>query len=300
VDAFAVLNGRDPLALDRPGHERHGLLGRGPRLGIGLVDQPQVVAVDVDRVPAEGADPGRERARVAAGHGGAALPLAVGVDDRDQVAETVVAGAFERLPHRPLGQLTVAAQHPDPRRAPPEPGPQGHADRHRQALAERPGGHVHPGQARRRVPFEPAARPAEGEQLVVGDGPGRLEHSVQQRSGVALGEDEAVVAGMGWAGEVVAQVAAQQHGHEVGGRQRRGRVAGAGGGGGPDHVDPELPGQILPLLADHAPTSKPAHPRRDGHAARRWARASADSPAERPWLPKARRVARTRRWRRTA
>ena len=64
--------------------------------------------------------------------------------------------------------------------------------RDRQALAERAGGDVGRRDPRRRVALEPRAEPAERQQLLVVDDPGRLQHRVVERRRVALGEDQVV------------------------------------------------------------------------------------------------------------
>jgi len=78
----------------------------------GLVDLGDVMPVDDDGSTAErlGAPP--VGAHVPFQFGGAALAEPVHVDDRGEVAELVVGGLVQRLPHRPLGHLAVAAQHP--------------------------------------------------------------------------------------------------------------------------------------------------------------------------------------------
>lgn len=63
--------------------------------------------------------------------------------------------------------------------------------------------------------FEAAALLAEGEQLVVVNGPRREVHRVQERCGMPLGEDEPVVAGTVRPAEVVAQVPGEQYGGEI-------------------------------------------------------------------------------------
>ena len=68
---------------------------------------------------------------------------------------------------------------------------------------------------------------------------------------MALGEDEVVVRRVLGGGEVVAQIAGEQHRHQVGGRHRGGRVAGAGGGAGAHRVDAQLLSQLMELLATH-------------------------------------------------
>ncbi len=145
-------------------------------------------------------------------------------------------------PHRALGQLAVPAQHPDA-----VPGAleslagQGDADADRQALAERAGGGLHPREPLRGgMPFETAVQHAEGEQFGVVDGSRGLVGGVEQGRGVALGQDEAVVAGVGGAVEVVVEVVGEQDGHQVGGGHGGGGVSGARGIGGPHTVHAQL------------------------------------------------------------
>src|SRR5581483_6482450 len=85
--------------------------------GVDLLD---VVAVDLDRVPAEGASALDVAAQVPPVHGLAALSEPVHVENGGQVVEAVVAGVLERLPDRALGRLAVAAEHPDAVRQPLE------------------------------------------------------------------------------------------------------------------------------------------------------------------------------------
>src|SRR5690606_17335285 len=135
------------LALPCPGEDRGGPFGLGHRFGVRVVDLPEVVAVDLDDVPVEGADAPRVRACVPAETGRPALPEPIDVDDRRQVAEPALPGLLERLPHRALGELAVAAQDPDPRgRAVEVPAGHRDTDADREPLAERSRGDVDPGQ----------------------------------------------------------------------------------------------------------------------------------------------------------
>jgi hypothetical protein len=183
------------------------------------------VPVDLDRVPAEGLGALRVRVEVPAVHRLAALPEAVYVDDRDQVVELLVPRVLEGLPHRALGHLAVAAEHPRAVRQPVEPLPR-ERDAHavREPLAQRAGRHVHPGQHGSRVPFEPAPELAEREQLLDRDRARGLVQRVQQRRRVSFGEDEVVVARVVRVVEVVAKVLREQDRHEVGPGHRRGRM----------------------------------------------------------------------------
>ena len=148
---------------------------------------------------------------------------------------------LEGLPDRALGKLRVAAQHPNAVWEPIQ-GLAGDGQPHtdRQALPERAGGHVGGRNARGRVTLEPAAELAEAEQLLVVDRPYRFEDRVVERRRVALGEDQVVAMGIVGAGIVELQMPVEQHGHELGRRHGGGGMARAGGGAGPDRIDPQL------------------------------------------------------------
>ena len=144
----------------------------------------------------------------------------------DEVVELRVRRVLERLPHRSLGHLAVAADAPHAIRQPVELlAGERHADRDRQALPERAGRDVDPRDHRRRVPLEPRAELAEGQQLLVGDRAGGLEDGVDERRRVALREDQVVVPRVVRVVEVVAEVLREEHGHQVGRGHRGRRVA---------------------------------------------------------------------------
>ena len=158
-----VLDRRHPGALLGAGEDHRRDVG-GERLRVGRVDRLDVVAVDLLHVPAAGGGAGRQRRGVPLVHRRAALAEPVDVDDRDHVVEPGVAGVLEGLPHRALGQLGVAAENPDAEVGRLEPlAGQRDPDRDRQALAERSGRHVDPGDFRRRVALQARAELAEGE-----------------------------------------------------------------------------------------------------------------------------------------
>ena len=249
VPALAVLDLVEPAALAGAGQDHGGPVGFG-RVAERFVDLAEVVPVDGDGVAAERLDPLGVRVQVPAELGGAALTEAVDVDDRGQLVQPVVGRLVERLPHRPLGHLAVAAQHPDVVWQLVEvPSGQGHADPVRQPLAEGAGGHVDPWQHRRGMALQPGAEsPVPVHQLVVGDHADRLEHRVEQRGRVPLGEDQVVVGRIVRLLPVVAQVPGHQHRHHVGGGHARRRVAGSGGGAAPDRVDPQLLGQFVDIV----------------------------------------------------
>ena len=249
VGVELVLDRLDALALLGAGQDHGGLAGGGHGLGEGGVDGVDVVAVELDDVPAEGGELGLVGLHVPPVAGGPALAEAVHVDDGDEVVELLVGRGRGRLPHRALGHLRVTAD--DPRavgQLVEALGRDGDADGDGQALAEGAGGHVDPGQAGGGVALQPAADVAVGVHLVLGDRPHRLVDGVDQGGRVALGEDQVVGVGVLGVVEVVVQVLGDQHGHEVGGRHRRRGVPGLGRTADLHCVDPELLAEVTPLL----------------------------------------------------
>ena len=184
VPAFLVFHLGEAAALERPGQDDRRLLpAEVSGLGQGPVDRGDVVPVDDER-------PGAERGHAATVGlgvpfvlGGAALAEPVDVDDGDQVGQLVVRGLVQGFPDGPLGYLAVAAQDPDPvRQFLQVLAGQRDADAVGQALAQRAGRHVDPGQHRGGMTFQPGAQPpVAGHQLLVRDDPDRLEDRVQQR-----------------------------------------------------------------------------------------------------------------------
>src|SRR5690606_8384622 len=114
--------------------------GRTARLGVGLgqggVDLCDVVAVDFAGLPAEGGESSGVRVEVPLVAGRAALAETVDVDDGDEPVETFVPGVLDRLPHRPLGHLRVAAQDECAPGDAFHPGGDGEPDSDGQTLAE--------------------------------------------------------------------------------------------------------------------------------------------------------------------
>ena len=255
VHAGQVGDSLHAVTLLGAGDDHGRAAGRVDGAGERPIDGRDIVSVDLDRLPAEGLRPATVGVEIPLVHRRARLAQTVDVDDRGEVVEAVEAGLLEGLPHRALGHLGVPAEAPDAIRKPVQAlAGERHADADRQALAEGARRHVDPWEDRRRVALDPAAEPPEGQHLVVADRARRLVHRVQQWRRVALAEDQVVVARVLGVAEVVAQVSRHQHGHEVGGGHRGGRVAAPRGARGPDRVDPELLPELAPrvVLGGHA------------------------------------------------
>ena len=249
MEAVLVLDRRHALPLLRAGDDDRRPAGCRDGLRIGLVDRLEVVAVDLDRVPAERLGARRVRVEIPAHHRLAALAEPVDVDDRGEVVEAVVRCVLERLPHRALRHLAVAAQHPHPGRQLLELlRGERHADADREPLPERAGRDVDPGDERRRMALEHARVLAVVEEVLVGDDAGCAVDRVQERRRVALREDEPVVRGALRVGEVEAQVAVHEDGHQIRRGHGRRRVPRLRSRAHPHGVDPELLTQLAAAI----------------------------------------------------
>jgi hypothetical protein len=250
VPALVVLDFGEPATLDGAG-QHHGRLaggsvGGGGRGGQRLVDVSEIVAVDGQYPRAECLSAAGVGVEVPLELGGPALAEPVDIDHRDQVGQLVVRGFVEGFPDGTFSHLTVPAQHPHPVRDLIEilagqryPHPVG------QALAQRPGRDVDPRQHGRGVAFQPGSEaPVPRHQLLVRDHSHRLVDGIQQRGGMSLGEDEVIIVVGVRLVPVVAQVAADEHGEQVGGGHAGGRVARPGTRAGPDGVNTKLCGEL--------------------------------------------------------
>src|SRR5215469_6971183 len=108
MPALAVFDLGEPAALSGTGQD-HGGTVRVGHLAEGLVDLAEVVAVDDNSAAAEPLHALDVGFQVPAQLRRAALAETVHVNDRGQVAEPVVRRLVERLPHRALGHLAIAA-----------------------------------------------------------------------------------------------------------------------------------------------------------------------------------------------
>ena len=197
VEAEAALHERDAAALLRLADDR-GRAVEGAAALERLDDRLHVVAVDLDRVPAEGLELGADVAGVHDLLGRAVGLEVVVVDDRGDVADPEVLRRGRRLPGLALLAVAVGEQAEGLRGLVEVVEPQREADPdgHREALAERTGRDLDAGgRAHVGVALEHRADLAELLELGVREVAVLGERGVEDRGGVALGEDEAVALG---------------------------------------------------------------------------------------------------------
>ncbi len=257
VVAVLVLHRRDALPLHRARDENRGLSRRRDGPTERGVDRVEVVAVERDRIPPERLGARDVRVEVPSDHRLATLAEPVDVDDRREVVELEVRSVLERLPHRALGHLAVAAQHPHAARQALEVlRGERHPDADRKALAERARRDVDPRDGRCRMALEHAPERPVLEDLLVGDDARCAEDRVEKGRRVALREDEPVVRGALRVVEVEAEVAVDEDGREVGCGHRGRRMPRLRGSAHAHGVDAELLRELSPS----------AQPRSRGHS----------------------------------
>ena len=226
VPPFLVLQERDAGPLQSLGQDDQRLRAQAHR-GQHFGDFLQVVPVNFLGAPAEGLEALLVRAEVVAKRGGLALAEPVHIHNRHEVVELVDARQRSRFPHRALRAFAVAEQDISPVVQIVEPRAQRHADPHGQALAQRAGRHIHERQARRRMAFQVAAELAELEQFLHREQPRLRPGRVQQRRGVAFGENEPVVVVVMGILRVVTHVPEEQGRDQVRRRTTRSRMPAA-------------------------------------------------------------------------
>jgi hypothetical protein len=157
-----------------------------------------------------------------------------------------------RLPHLAFLDLAVAhdAVHAAGRAGQLEA--ERHAERDREALAERAGGRLDAGQRHAvRVALERAAELAQRDELALREVAGARHHRVEGGHRVALGEHDAVAIGPVRTPGVVPQPAEDDRHEQVDDRKRPARVAGAGVRQHPDDLHAAGPGDRLQLGVRH-------------------------------------------------
>jgi hypothetical protein len=181
------------------------------------------VTVDLNGVPAEGLELGAHVAGIHDLLGRAVGLQVVVVDDRRQVRQLVVCRRHRPLPTLPLLAVAVGHQGEDlgSLRQAVETEGETNAHAHREALAERPGRDLNPGCARHvRMALQVRADLAQPHQVVGGEVAVLGERRIQDRRGVALGEDEAVALGPARVPGIVAEDPVVEGGDDVGRRER--------------------------------------------------------------------------------
>ena len=204
------------MSLLRPSDDEGGMVV-GDRVAVGVIDLSDVVTVDLRGAPAERLGPAPEHVSGPSVHRRTALPEAVEVEDRGDVARAVERDRLHRFPDRSLRHLGVAEEDPHPGVAAIEPHRQRHPEPDREPLAEGAGRHVDPGQLgdRGRMTLERRALLAEGQELVVAERADPFQRRVQTRRGVALRQDEPVVRGVVGVLDVEPEVIGEQDGQQV-------------------------------------------------------------------------------------
>ncbi len=235
----------NPLPLQRAGQDHRRLpLGR-----LGLVQCREhgrdVVAVDDDGVPAEGAPAVGERLHVVPPHRRAALAERVDVGEAAEVVEVIMLRDVGRFPDGAFGRFAVAQQHVGAVLRLDPAGVQRDPDRGTDALSERAGGDVDERQPGRRMAFEVRPERAELQQFAAIEDAGLRPRRVQDRRRVPLREHEPVAVGVVRVLRIPAHPAEEDRRHELGRRAAARRMAAAGLGGGAHGVDPQLGRDVL-------------------------------------------------------
>jgi hypothetical protein len=181
------------VSLVGPRDDQRGA-ARSQRSRVRRVDRGDVVAVDLERLPAQRLGAPNEHAGLSLVHRRPALSEPVQVQHGHEAVHLVERGGFHRLPHAALRHLGVAEQHEDASGRTVEAHRERLAEPDGEPLAERPGGHVDPRQLghRSRMSLHRGAEPAERHQLLFRDRSDRLQRRVEGRRGVALRHDEPV------------------------------------------------------------------------------------------------------------
>ena len=242
----AALHHPHAAALDRIGddHLRRADAGR-LELAERAQDRIEVVAVDAPDLPAEAAEALVDRLDAHDVLGVAVDAQAVAVDDADQALQPEMARRHRRFPDLALVQLAVAQHAVDPVVALLHPAGKRHADRDREAVAERAGAEVdaldllHVGMvAERAAQARVVVEQRRLEEAEVG------QHRIEADRGVALAQDEAVAIGPVRARRIDPQMGVVERCEQLGRGERAGVVAGARDPGQPHRLQAHEAGAI--------------------------------------------------------
>ena len=177
-------------------------------------DRRHVVAVDLERLPAEGAPFVGDRLHVE--HDRAVGLDAVAVDQRDEAVELEMARRHRGFPGRALLHLAVREFDEDARRRSVEAQAERLPDALPQAMAERAADHLDAGRGVERRHLEPAVVGAVGGELVDRQDAGLGQRRPERDRIVAGRQQEAVAVGPVEVLRIVAQLVEVERGQRIG------------------------------------------------------------------------------------
>ena len=259
MPAVAALDQRHTLALEGPREDDGRAAVRVPRFGQRIQQLAEIVSVDHDGVPAEGAPAPRVRVHVVAPLGRPALAEAVDVGDDAQVVEVEIRPGLRRFPHRSLRRLAVAQQYVGAVIGSKAARIQGNPDCCADPLPKGPGRDVDERQPGRGVTFEVALQSSQRQQLAAVDEAGLGPGCVQQRRRVALRQHEPVVVVVLRVARIEPHLPEEQSGDDIRRRAAARRVAAAGLGRGAHGLDTEPGGDGLQRRYQGRPVGGQAH-----------------------------------------
>jgi hypothetical protein len=237
VELGVVLHEGDAFALDGVGHNAGGPALGGLGFPQRLLNGGEIVAIDLDGVPAEGAPligHGRDSHDVL--HEAIELDAVV-IHDGNYVIDLMEGAGHGGFPDLAFLDFAVAEHDISAAGAAVEARAQSHSKGQREAFAQRAGGGLQAGnEAHVGMPLVDGAEFAQGIQLADGGvGETGFRHDgIEHGRGVALGEDETVAIGPLGVLRVDAHVVEVELDHDFDGRERSSGVPRLGGAG---HLD---------------------------------------------------------------
>ena len=223
--------------MRRPGVFAEACQGRGERL--------DVVAVDLVDVPAEGAPPRAQWVEVEHVARVSERLLAVDIDDRDEVRQTVVGREHHSLPQRALVALRVAGHHVDRARRALQARSECGSRSDREALPERARREVDSGEGVLRVCAQGGETGAERRKLLIRQATGFVKSAVEGERRMTLRENEAVAVRIVRA--CVPERPGEEGGDDIRDRQARADVADVGAARLLDDHPPDSIGELASL-----------------------------------------------------
>ena len=233
------------LAFDGP-RENHRRAALGaPGFLERIENRIQIVAVNDEGVPAEGAPAACKLVHVVLPHRRTALAERVDVGDAAQVVETVHGRHIGGFPDRTLSRFAVAHQHVGAIVRLDSACVERRADCGADALTERAGRDVDKRQARRRMALEIRAKGPQLEQIGAVERARFRPRGVEDGRRVPLRHDEAIALGVVRVARIEAHLGKEGRRDEIGRRAATGRMAAAGLGGRSQRIDPQPRRDVL-------------------------------------------------------